>query len=343
MITADNLLTDLKNRKFKPLYLLHGEEPFYIDVLSDYIEKNILSDGEKSFNQSILYGKDSDLINIVNASKRYPMMSDYQVILVKEAQELKWGKDTEDKKANDPILAYLENPLPSTILVFCFKYAKFDKRKKTYKAFEKNGVVFESATIRDYQVAAWIETHLKTNGHKINAKAAALMAEYLGTDLSKVANELEKLFLNVPASREITVDDVQNNIGISKDYNVFELQTALSKRDVFKANQIIDYFAANPKSNPIPLIFGALNTYFTKVLRYHYVPDKSPANLARQLGVSTYFLKDYEGAAKNYHFNKVVDVISYLREYDMKTKGVDATGNTDYSSLLTELVFKIIH
>ena len=343
-MNISDLVKDLKNRKFKPVYLLHGEESYYIDQISDYIEENVLTDAEKSFNQSIFYGKDSDIMSILNAAKRYPMMSDYQVVLVKEAQELKWGKEgDDDKKSTDPLLSYFENPLQSTILVFCFRNGKFDKRKKIYKAIEKKGIVFESATIYDNKVPGWIEGFVREKGYSIQAQASALMAEYLGNDLSKVANELEKLMLNVRPGREITTDDVQNNIGISKEYNVFELQNAIARKDAFKVNQIINYFADNPKNNPIQLMLGALNSYFTKILKYHYASDRSPQGLARELGVAPFFVKDYEFAGRNYSKEKVFRVISYLRECDLKAKGVDASGNTEHGELMKELLFKIIH
>jgi DNA polymerase-3 subunit delta len=343
-MSASAILSQLKKREFKPVYLLHGDEPYYIDQVSDYIENNVLSDAEKGFNQTVFYGKDSDVMTILNTAKRFPMMSDYQVVLVKEAQELKWGKDGDDSgKSLDPILSYLENPLRNTILVFCYKYGKFDKRKKTYKAMEKHGVVFESPALYDNKIASWIEDIVKEKGYRIHARASALMAEHLGNDLSKIANELEKLMLNIQEGHEIQVEDVQDNIGISKEYNVFELQSAIVARDASKANTIINYFAANPKSNPIQLVFGALNSYFVKVLKYHYAADKSPQGLARELGVNPYFLKDYQLAGRNYPVEKTFNVISYLREYDLKTKGVDATGNTEDGELLKELIFKIIH
>ncbi len=342
-MTAAALLNDLKARKFKPVYLFHGEEPYYIDLFSDYIEEKLLTDAEKGFNQTVLYGRDTDMVTVLNASKRYPMMSEFQLVLIKEAQELKWGKDTDDKKAFDPLLAYLEKPLASTVLVFCYKHGKFDKRKKTYKAIEKNGVIFESATIYDSKVPAWVEDFVREKAYGINPRAAALIAEYLGNDLSKISNELEKLMLNVPKGNEITAEHVQNNIGISKEYNVFELQDALAKRDILKANQIINYFGSNPKANPIQMVLGALNTWFTKILKYHYVTDRSPQNLARELGVNPYFVKDYDLAAKSFNLSRTFDAISYLRDYDLKTKGVDSTGNTEDGDLLKELVFKLLH
>ena len=340
-MTAAEILKDLKNRKFKPLYLLHGEEPYFIDLVSNYVEHHVLPEHERGFNQTVVYGKDTDIMTVLNAAKRYPMMADYQVVLVKEAQDMKWGKDDDNKKGIDPVLSYLENPLPSTILVFCYKYGKFDKRKKTYKAIEKKGLIFESATLYDNKVPAWVEGYVSDKGYKMNQQGSAMIAEYLGNDLSKIANELDKLMLNVSAGQEITLKHIQDNIGISKEYNVFELQTALTKKDAYKVNQIINYFDANPKSNPIVLVLGNLNNFFSKVLVYHYVKDKTPQNLAREMGVNPYFIKEYEQAARNYPLGKIFQVISYLREYDLKSKGVES--NAPHGELMKELMFKILH
>ena len=340
-MTAQDILKDLKNKRYKPIYLLHGEEPYFIDLISNYAEHKLLPDLEKGFNQTVVYGKDADITNVLNAAKRYPMMADYQVVLVKEAQDMKWGSEDADKKGNDPFLAYLENPLQSTILIFCYKYGKFDKRKKAYKIIEKKGLVFESSPLYENKVPSWIEGFVAEIGYKINNQASVMMAEYLGNDLSKIANELEKLMLNIAAGQEITLKHIQENIGISKEYNVFELQSALSRKDVFKTNQIINYFEANPKANPIVLIMGNLNNFFSKVLVYHYIKDRSPQNLGRELGVNPYFLKDYEQAAKHFNYDKTTHIISYLREYDLKSKGVDASAN--HGALLKELIFKILH
>ncbi|HEY4196344.1 MAG TPA: DNA polymerase III subunit delta [Mucilaginibacter sp.] len=340
-MTADDILKALKNRKYKPLYLLHGDEPYFIDQVSNFAEHQLLSDAEKGFNQTVLYGKDTEVMAVLNAAKRYPMMAEYQLVLIKEAQDMKWGRDDDDKKSINPLLNYLESPLPSTILIFCYKYGKFDKRKKTYKAIEKNGVIFESAPLYDSKIPAWIETFVAGKGYQINPQASAMLAEYLGNDLSKIANEMEKLMLNVPANQAINMQHVQDNIGISKEYNVFELQSALSRKDPFKVNQIINYFEANPKANPIVLVLGNLNNFFSKVLLYHYAKDKSPQGLARELGVSPYFLKDYELAARSYNYGKSMQVISLLREYDLKSKGVDS--NAGNGELMKELMFKILH
>lgn len=334
---AQKLITELKNRKFSPVYLLHGDESYYIDLISDYVEQKVLTDAEKGFNQTIIYAtKETDPLSVINAAKRYPMMSEYQVIVVKEAHNLEWDK------AEAVLTAYFSQPLKSSIIVFCHKYKKFDKRKKIYKLLDKVGVTLESNKIYDNKIAPWINEYIKSSGHKIRAEAAALMGEYLGNDLSKVVNELEKLLINVPKDREITVVDIQNNIGISKDFNVFELNKALSFRDVVKANQIIDYFAANPKTNPMPVILGSLASYFIKVLKCHYAPDASQATIARITGVHTFFAGEYISAMKYYNQWKTFQIIGYLREYDLKSKGVNSVV-TDSGPLMKELVYKIMH
>ncbi|WP_257670234.1 DNA polymerase III subunit delta [Parapedobacter tibetensis] len=335
-MNANKIIADIKSKKLLPVYLLHGEEPYYIDLISDYMEDHVLDDAQKGFDQTVLYGKDTDFVTIVNAAKRYPMMSDYQVIIVKEAQNLKWKGD------DDLLLNYLENPMKSTLLVLAYKYSKFDKRKKAYKLTEKAGVVLESTKLYDDKVAPWIASFVMDRGWDIHPQAAAMMAEYLGNDLSKVVNELEKLMLNVPKGQEISAQDIERNIGISKDFNVFELNTALAKRDVVKAFQIVDYFATNPRSNPIQVILGAMGGYFIKILKYHYLTDKSPQTVARELGVHPFFTREYDTAARSYNRRKTFDIIAYLREYDLKSKGLNAV-NIEQGDLLKELVYKILY
>lgn len=332
---ANKIIADIKGRKLQPVYLLHGEEPYYIDLVSDAIENGVLDDAQKGFDQTVLYGKDTDFATVINAAKRYPMMSDYQVIIVKEAQNLKWKDD-------ELLLSYLENPMKSTVLVLAYKHGKFDKRKKAYKAAEKAGVVLESAKLYDDKVAPWIAAFVKGRGWAIHPAASALMAEYLGNDLSKVVNELEKLMLNVPQGQEISAADIERNIGISKDFNVFELNTALAKRDTAKAFRIVAYFAANPRNNPIQVVLGAMAGYFTKILKYHYLTDKSPQAVARELGVHPFFTREYDIAARSYNRRKTFDIISYLRECDLKSKGLNAV-NTEPGDLLKELVYKILN
>ena len=332
---TNKIIADIKSRKLQPVYLLHGEEPYAIDLVSDCIEKEVLDEAQKGFDQTVLYGKDTDFTTIVSAARRYPMMSDFQVIIVKEAQNLKWKED-------ELLTAYLENPMKSTVLVLAYKHGKFDKRRKVYKAAGKVGVVLESPKLYDDKVAPWITGYVKDKGWSIHPQAAAMMAEYLGADLSKVVNELDKLMLNVPAGQEISAQDIERNIGISKDFNVFELTTALAKRDAEKAFRIVDYFGANPRSNPMPVVLGAMGGYFTKVLKYHYLTDRSPQAVARELGVHPFFTREYDVAARTFNRRKTFDIIAYLRESDLKSKGLNAV-NLEPSDLLKELVYKILY
>ncbi|MEI7490238.1 MAG: DNA polymerase III subunit delta [Bacteroidota bacterium] len=323
----------MKNKIYYPVYLLSGEEPYFIDVVSDFIEENVLSEQEKEFNQTIVYGKDVDAITVMSYAKRYPMMSNYQVLIVKEAQDL------DDIEA---FLPYVQNPVSSTILVLCYKYRKLDKRKSLFKTIEKFGVVMESPVLYDNKIPDWISNYVKERGFSVSPKAAMLLAEFVGNELSKIVNELTKLFINLPAGSEITEDVVERNIGISKDFNVFELQKALGRKDVYKSNMIIRYFAANLKENPLVKVIPNLYSYFTKVLLYHYLPDKSRNNAASALSVNPFFIQDYQTAARNYPLHRLVAVISNLREYDLKAKGLDNASATD-GELMKELVFKILH
>jgi len=332
------ILADIKAARYKPLYLLHGEEAYFIDLITDTLEARVLNDAQKGFDQTILYGKDTDISAVITAAKRYPMMSDYQLIIIKEAQNLKWKAEEETL-----LQKYLENYTPSTILVLAYKYGKFDKRKKIYKVADKVGLVLESPKLYDDKVGNWIHTYLKDFGWNIHPQAAATMAEYLGTNLSKVANELDKLMLNVPKTQEISTADIENNIGISKDFNVFELNTALAKRNAFKAYQIIDYFHANPKNNPVVVILGAMSGYFTKVLKYHYLTDKNPQNVAKELGVNPFFVKEYDLAARHYNRRKTFDIINAFKEADLKSKGLHASASLSTADLLKDLVFRILN
>ncbi len=352
MSEYSDILHDLKRKIIKPVYFLHGEEPYFIDKISDYIELNILDESEKEFNQSVIYGRETDMASIIAAAKRFPMMSEYQVVIVKEAQNLREfskgaGADEEVKTAKNAasgniFLNYVENPQPSTVLVICHKYKTIDKRTAIAKALLKKSVLFESKKLYDNQVPDWINNYLKETGHKISPKAALLLSEYLGNDLSKVANEIDKLLIGAKPGTEITAENIQDNIGISKDYNVFELQDALSKKDVLKSNRIIHYFAANPKENPLIITVSSLYSYFNKLLIYHFTPDKNKFNIAKVLGVNPYFVEGYERAARNYSTAKLKQVFSALRECDLRSKGIDNPSITD-GELMKELVFKILH
>jgi DNA polymerase-3 subunit delta len=333
-MTYDQLIGDLKNKVYKPVYFLWGDEPYYIDLVSAHIAKNVLTEAEQSFNQTVLYGKDSVVSQVSDLARRFPMMSSHQVVILKEAQEMKDFGD---------LLAYVEQPQPSTLLVINYKYKKPDKRQKIFKALEKKAVWFESKKMYDNQVPGWIAGYASNHKYRIEPKASALLAEFLGSDLSKIANEVEKLMVAIGKKSEtITPALVEKHIGFSKDFNQFELQDALGRRDVVKAMQIINYFAENEKKYPFPLTIVSLYFYFSKLLLFHYTKDKSKQNLAATLKVNPYFVKDYESAARRYSAAKVVKIISLLRIYDMRSKGYDGH-STPVRELTRELVFKILH
>jgi DNA polymerase-3 subunit delta len=332
--TFEEIMSDLKNRIYKTVYFLAGEEPYYIDLITNYIEEKVLPDSEKSFNQMVLYGEDTTVPAIIETSRRFPMMSNHQVIIVREAQSLKKIED---------LAFYVEKPLHSTILVINYKYKTLDKRTKLYKLIDSHAVYFESNRLRDYQVPAWIERYLMVKGIKAEPNASALLTEYLGTDLHKIVNELDKLLINLPAGKQIITNNlIEKNIGISKDYNNFELQKAIGEKDIMKANMIVHYFADNPKDNPINLTVASLFSFFTKLLTYHYLTDKSKNNVAAILKINPFFVRDYESAASRFSVKKIIEIISLLRTYDLKSKGF---GNVSSSpgDLLKELVFKILH
>jgi DNA polymerase III subunit delta len=327
------ILADLKKKKYAPVYFLMGDEPYFIDAIADWIEANVLDETDKEFNLSIRYGRDIDVNTILSEAKRYPMMAERQVVIIKEAQNVRAIEDLE---------AYLNNPLDSTLLVICYKYKTLDKRKSFAKTVAKAGVLFESEKLREYKVPEWINGYLKDRNYKSGPKASQMLTEYLGNDIGKIVNELDKLMINLPEGAEITPEYIQQNIGISKDYNTFELNDALAKRDVLKANRIINYFASNSKDHPMPVTISALYSFFAKVLNYHFLQDKSKDAAARALGVHPFFVQDYIIAAQNYPVPKLKMVFSGLREFDLRSKGVD-NASADDGQLLKELVFRILH
>lgn len=329
MEEAKRILNNIKNRNLSPIYFLMGEEPFYIDAIADYISKKVLSEAEKGFNQMVLYGKDTSIDEIVSNAKRYPMMAEHQVIIVKEAQHL--------SRTIEQLAVYAENPQTTTILVICYKYKKLDKRKAAHKVLAKNGVVFESKKLYDNQVADWIKRFIAGKGYQITPKASALLVEFLGTDLSKISNELEKLFLVVDKQTEITPALIEKHIGISKDFNNFELKKAVGERDVKKATRIINYFAQNPKDNPFVVTITLLHSFFSQLLQYHGMNDHSPKAVAQALRVSPYFVGEYQTAARNYPMRSVSRIVSGLRKLDLKGKGVGSQ-NISQHDLLKELL-----
>jgi len=334
MSDVTKIVSNIKSKDLAPVYFLMGEEPYYIDKIADFIENNVLPEEEKGFNQMVLYGRDVSIEDIIDNAKRYPMMAERQVIIVKEAQDL--------SRTIEKLVHYTNQPLDSTVLVICYKYKSLDKRKALFKSIQKTGLVYESKKLYENQVADWIRRVLSGKNYKIEGKAALMLVEFLGNDLSKISNELDKLMVILPVSSTISAKDIEENIGISKDYNNFELRKAVGERNVLKVNRIINYFAQNPRANPIVMSISLLNSFFTQLLVYHSLKDRSRANVAKVLRINPYFVSDYSVAAKNYPMKKVSTIIALLRDTDLKSKGVGANA-LPQGQLLKELMFKIIH
>ena len=333
--TYEEIARDLKNRIYKPVYFLMGEESYYIDRISDYIAQTVLTDEEKEFNQTVLYGSDTDVPTIINAAKRYPMMSEYQVVIVKEAQNVKKIED---------LSYYLQKPLMSTILVICHKHGVLDRRKKLAVEIEKVGVLFESKKIKDAQLPGFISTYLKRKSVDIEPKASEMMAEFVGTDLNRMAGEVEKLVITLPQGvRRITPEQVERNIGVSKDYNNYELRSALVTRDILKANKIIKYFDENPKTNPLQATLASLFGFFSNLMLAYYAPEKTEQGIAQQLQLKqSWQAKEYIAAMRVYSGVKCMQIIGEIRYCDARSKGVDNPSLSD-GDLLRELVYKILH
>lgn len=328
------IISDLKAKKYKSIYALMGEETYFIDKISDYIEAHVLSPDEKEFNLTVLYGKDVSAATVNDTARRYPMMAPYHVVIVKEAQELDRIED---------LALYVKNPQPQTILVLNYKYKKIDGRKELGKLLKKKSVFFESKKLYDNQVPAWIQHYVIENGFKIEAKAAVMLCDFLGTQLSRIANEIDKLIITLkPDEKIITPEQVERNIGISKDFNNFELEDAIAQKDIFKANLIIDYFDKNPKKNPINVTLVTLFNFFSNLMVCYYAPDKSDQGIAATIGIRPYFAKKYLGAMRKYKPGKVLRIVSEIRTCDAKIKGVGNV-STSQSELLKELVYKMMH
>lgn len=332
--TTEQLLSDLKAQQFLPVYLLTGEENYYIDQASDYLENNIVAEEFRDFDQTVLYGREVHMDQVIGYAKQFPMLSPRKLVLVKEAQDI-------DSKEWDLLAAYLEHPLEQTLLVFCFRHKKLDKRTKAYKAIASKGCVMEAAKIYDDRLPEWIAVYVNQHGFSITQKAAMLVAESLGNDLGKVSNELSKVFILIQPGEKIDESTIERHIGISKDYNIFELQSAIGMRDVVKCNRIINHFAANPKANPIQQILPNLYSYFIKIMIYHQLEDKSQA--ASAMKVNPYYIREYAAASQRYSLGKLASCIGYLNEADLRSKGVHNAGTVTDGELLKELVFKIIH
>lgn len=338
-LSPTDIIKELKTGTYRPIYFLQGDEPYYIDEISDYIEKNAIEEAQKGFNQVLLYGKDVDMSQIILNAKRFPMMSDKQLVLIKEAQEV---KDINKEVGMKALEAYVANPLNSTILVFCHKNKTLDGRKGLAKVLDKAKCLVTSKKIYDNQLPTWITDHIKSLGHSIDPKAVVMLTEAVGNDLAKVSNEIQKLLVNFDGKVQITPDHVDKYIGISKEYNVFELQKALGSKDAFKANRILKYFESDPKGNPAIPMIALLFGYFSKILLIHHSKDKSDKAIASLLKVNPFFVKDYTATARAYSLGKVISIIHYLREADQRTKGIGSASLTD-AQIMKELIFKIIH
>lgn len=333
--TYEEIARELKNRVYKPVYYLMGEESYYIDKISEYIMQSVLTEEEKEFNLTVLYGSDTDVTTIINAAKRYPMMAERQVVVVKEAQNVKRMED---------LSFYLQKPLQSTILVLCHKHGVIDRRKKLAAEIEKAGVLFESKKVKEAQLPGFISSYLKRKQVEIEPKAAEMMAEFIGTDLSRLAGELEKLVITLPQGiRRVTPEQIERNIGISKDYNNFELRSALVAKDILKANRIIKYFEENPKTNPLQMTLSVLFGFFSNLMLAYYAPEKSEQGIAAQLGLkSPWQAREYMAAMRAYNGIKVMQIIGEIRYCDARSKGVDNSSLSD-GDLLRELIYRILH
>jgi DNA polymerase-3 subunit delta len=338
-MTAEEILQKLKNKQYAPIYFLQGEEPYFIDLIAGYIEAHVLTESEKGFNQVVLYGKDVDAGAILLHAKRYPMMAERQVVIVKEAQTV---SDIDKEGGIKQLDAYFQNPLPSTILVFCYKHKVLDGRKAFAKTVNKHAVLLTTKKLYENQVPSWINSYIKSRQLAISPKASLMLSEYIGNDISRLANEIDKLVINLKPGHTIDEHLVQENVGISKDYNIFELQTALINQDVLKANRIVNYFEANPKNNPIIPNINLLFSFFAKLLALHAGPDKTESAISRSLGNRSFLVKEYLAAMRVYPYARVVQNIHFLRQADLQSKGI-AGGSLSDGEILRELVFKIMH
>jgi DNA polymerase III subunit delta len=337
--SPDAVLKDLKANKFAPIYFLQGEEPYFIDLISDYIEKNAIPEFERGFNQLVMYGKDSPMNVILSNARKFPMMAERQLVLVKEAQSI---PDIGKEDAQKLLMSYLSNPLPSTILVFAHKHKKLDGRSALKKELDKKAVFVESEKVKDWKLTEWVEGYFRGLGHQIDHKAAQLLADSIGNNLEVINNEVGKMLINFPEPTQFTPDHISKYIGINKDYNNFELTKAIGFRDVIKANQIVLYFLQNPKSHPVIPIFSLVYNYFSKIALVHKSNVNSESQVASAIGVHPMAAREYLIAARNYNLGKIIDVFRYIREADLRYKGVDS-GSMDEGEILRELVYKILH
>ena len=336
-VTLDAIMRDLKSGKYAPVYILMGDESYYIDRITDYIAENVLEPDDRDFNQTVVFGADTTAAQVVDMAKGYPVMpAAHRVVIVKEAQGL---------KSLDALERYFEKPLASTLLVIAYKNGTIDRRKKVVGKAEAVGVVFESKKKRDYELPAFIETYMKKNHVAIDPKSAAMIAEHIGADLSRLISELDKVMISLPDdNRRVTPDIVEREIGVSKEFNIFELRTAIIERNVFKANQIVKYFDKNPKAGSLFSCLPLLYTFFQNLMVAFYAPDKNnDNNLAAFLELkSVWALKDYRVGMRNFSAMKTLQILAKIRETDAKSKGLDSL-NTSTDDLMRELIFFILH
>lgn len=327
------LIASIKKKQFQPVYLLHGEESYFIDLVSNAIVEHALEEHERDFNQTIVYGKDCVPNEVVGLAKQFPMMSERSVVVIREAQDVKKWDEFEE---------YFENPQPSTVFVICHKHKKMDARSKAFKTIGKKGIVFLSDKVKDYQLTAWIMNYVKESGYDITDKAANLIAEFLGNDLSKIINELEKLAILLEKGTRINDVHIEENIGISKDYNVFELSNAVAEMDILKANKIVNYFAQNPKAAHSTVVIGNLFSLFQRMMTVYFLPVKTPDAVAQHLKIHSFVAKEIVRQSRLYNAKKVAKNIGFLREYDLKSKGVGYSNVSD-GDLMKELVYVLMH
>ena len=335
-LTENQIIADIQAGQFAPIYFLTGEENYYIDLLSDFFEKNIVPEENRDFDQTVVYGIDTSMSEVVMMARRFPMMSERQLVLVKEAQEIA-------VKEYEQLVDYLKAPMPQTVLVLCYRHTKLDKRTNAYKAIAKTGVVFEHDKLRESAVPTWIGNYVKQHGYTITEKATMMLIEAGGNALNKLANELQKVFSIMPQGSVINDSVLERILGISKDYNVFELQNAIGRRDALRCNRIIRYFGDNPKACPMPVLVASLYSYFIKVMIYHQLDDKSQYSAASALKINPFFVKDYAIAASNYSLPKLAACIGYLFEASRRSQGYHNTTSLPEGEILKELIFKIIH
>ncbi len=330
-MSIEKIISDWKQHKYKPVYWLEGEENFYIDQVVDYAERHILADAEAEFNLSVFYGKDAGWAELINACRRYPMFSGKQVVILKEAQQM---------RDIDKLEGYIENPLQSTILVVAHKEKKIDGRSKMAKLLKQHAVVVSTKKMYENQLPEWANNQVQAKGYTISRKAVMLLVEHIGNDISRINNEIDKLLVNLGSRKAISEEDIEQYVGVSKEYNVFELQNALQQKDAAKAVRIIQYFGSNPKAAPIQLVLPALYNFFSKVYMLFGLQSQDEKSAALAIGVNAFFIKDYLLAAKNYGYDGIEQALLLLHQYNLRSVGVHDAGTAD-ASLMKEMIFKI--